>query len=80
MFKALTGGDVVSGEHKFKDSFEFISSAKLLFSANRPPRSDDATHGFFRRWDVVPFTRCFEPGFQGTANREELDASVVRQN
>jgi putative DNA primase/helicase len=73
MFKALTGGDVVNAEFKYGDSFEFVPFAKLVFSANQPPRSDDATHGFFRRWQVVPFTRTFEDGAAGTVPREELD-------
>jgi putative DNA primase/helicase len=77
MFKALTGGDVVSAEFKFRDSFEYVPFAKLLFSANHPPRSDDASHGFFRRWQVVPFTRFFEEGASGAVNREELDASLA---
>ena len=43
MGKALTGDDLLTGEYKYKDSFEFESFAKLLFSANHPPRSHDAT-------------------------------------
>jgi P4 family phage/plasmid primase-like protien len=74
MFKALTGGDVVNAEYKYADSFEFVPFAKLVFSANQLPRSDDATHGFFRRWLVVPFTRTFEDGAPGTVPREQLDA------
>jgi putative DNA primase/helicase len=76
MFKALTGGDVLHAEYKYLDSFEFIPFAKLVFSANQPPRSDDSTHGFFRRWLVVSFTRTFEEGATGTRSREELDAQL----
>jgi phage/plasmid-associated DNA primase len=54
IFKALTGGDVVTTEYKHKDSFEFTPFCKLLFSANKPPQSDDSTHGLFRRWQVIP--------------------------
>jgi putative DNA primase/helicase len=77
MFKALTGGDVLSGEYKFKDSFEFLPFCKLVFSANKPPQSDDATHGFFRRWQVVPFDRSFEEGAADTVGREEMDARLA---
>ena len=76
MFKALTGGDVLSAEYKFKDSFEYVPFCKLIFSANKPPQSDDASHGFFRRWQVVPFERCFEEGSQQTAKRNEIDATL----
>lgn len=78
MFKALTGGDVVQGEFKFKDSFEFEPFVKLIFSANKPPQSDDDTHGFFRRWLVIPFTRSFEEKAEGTRSRGELDAELAQ--
>jgi P4 family phage/plasmid primase-like protien len=76
-FKALTGGDVVGGEYKYHDSFDFIPFVKLIFSANLPPRSDDGTHGFFRRWIVVPFTRTFEEGAKDTLPRSVLDARLA---
>ena len=78
MFKALTGGDVLSAEYKYHDSFEYVPFAKLLFSANQPPHSDDPTHGFFRRWEVIPFNRTFEENAEGTVPREELDARLSR--
>jgi len=62
VFKQLVGGDRVIGERKYADSFEFLPFARLVFSANHPPRSGDSTDGFFRRWLVVPFTRRFERG------------------
>ncbi len=78
MFKALTGGDVLTAEYKFKDSFEYLPFCKLVFSANKPPQSDDSTHGFFRRWLVISFTRCFEEGVRDTARREDLDARLAQ--
>ena len=77
MFKALTGGDVICAEFKFKDSFEYVPFCKLVFSANKPPYTDDATHGFFRRWQVIPFNRSFEDGASGTAKPEDLDAQLA---
>jgi putative DNA primase/helicase len=76
-FKALTGNDTMLAERKFCDSFEFVPFCKLIFSANRPPHSDDATYGFFRRWVVVPFVRCFEEGAAGTKTREQMDAILA---
>jgi hypothetical protein len=38
IFKALTGGDELLGERKFETSFEFTPYARLVFSANHPPR------------------------------------------
>jgi len=58
-FKAITGNDVLTAEYKFKDSFDFTPFARLVFSANHPPQSSDASHAFFRRWLVIPFDRTF---------------------
>jgi putative DNA primase/helicase len=74
MFKAVTGGDAINAEYKYRESFEFRPFARLVFSANQVPRSEDATHAFFRRWLVVPFDRTFEGGEQ--ISRQELDAKL----
>jgi P4 family phage/plasmid primase-like protien len=73
IFKAITGGDTLTAECKYKDSFEFDPFCRLVFSANHVPRSEDASHAFFRRWAVIPFDRTFEPDEQ--TPREQLDAS-----
>jgi P4 family phage/plasmid primase-like protien len=76
MFKALTGGDCITAERKFETSFEFQPFARLLFSANSAPRSDDATHGFFRRWLVIPFNKTFDESDPATIPRAVLDARL----
>ena len=76
LFKALTGGDTITAERKFETSFEFRPYARLLFSANTAPRSDDASHGFFRRWLVVPFNRTFDESDPDTVPRAVLDARL----
>lgn len=75
-FKGLTGGDLIHAEKKFRDSFEFESFAKLIFSANQAPRSDDPTNGFFRRWLVIPFHRVFDENNPNRIPREELDGAL----
>ncbi len=60
-FKALTGGDRLTGERKFQESFEFQSHARLIFSTNHYPTSKDASHAFFRRWHVIAFDAVLEP-------------------
>ena len=59
MFKAITGCDRITAEFKYRDSFEFTPVARLLFSANRLPASDDASQAFFDRWLIVPFPNRF---------------------
>jgi putative DNA primase/helicase len=59
MFKAITGCDRITAEIKYRDSFEFTPFARLLFSANRLPASNDASQAFFDRWLIVPFPKRF---------------------
>ncbi len=73
-FKALTGGDILTGEYKFKDSFDLEPFARLVFSANYPPRSGDSSAAFFRRWLVIPFDHTFGPDEQ--IPRDVLDARL----
>jgi P4 family phage/plasmid primase-like protien len=75
IFKAITGGDTITGEYKFRDSFDFTPFARLVFSANSPPRAMDASEGFFDRWLVVPFERRFR-GEGGEIPADKLDAML----
>ena len=59
IFKALTGGDRISAERKYKDPFEFYNFAKLLFSANAIPPTSDWSDAFFNRWLIVQFPNRF---------------------
>jgi P4 family phage/plasmid primase-like protien len=74
VFKAITGGDSVAGEYKYREAFEFLPYCRLVFSANHVPRSGDASHAFFRRWSVVPFDRTFESS--EAIPREVLDKKL----
>ncbi len=77
IFKSITGGDALMAERKFEESFEFVPFARLIFSANHPPKSQDASSAFFRRWVVVPFERTFHAGDPGTLPRDQLDALLA---
>lgn len=71
MFKMLTGGDTVSAEKKFRDSFSFVNEAKLVFSANKPPIVDDDSVAFWRRWVIIDFPHQFTGG--------EADKNLLRK-
>jgi hypothetical protein len=45
--KAITGGDELHAEYKYRESFEFNPYCRLVFSANHVPRSGDASHVFY---------------------------------
>jgi P4 family phage/plasmid primase-like protien len=56
-FKAITGGDRMRAERKFRPAFDFVPFARLVFSANEAPPSPDASYAFFRRWVILPCYR-----------------------
>lgn len=58
-FKTLVSGDPISGEKKYKDGFTFTPYARLVFSANEFPRSEDKTNAYFRRLIFVEFQNTF---------------------
>jgi putative DNA primase/helicase len=60
-FKILTGGDQITAERKYVESFLFENKAVFVFSANELPQVDDGTFAFWRRWAVIEFPHKFEP-------------------
>ena len=71
VFKAITGCDRLTGEFKYRDSFEFTPFARLLISANHLPSSKDASTAFFDRWLIIPF----QSEFRNT--RREVPRSIL---
>jgi putative DNA primase/helicase len=59
IFKAITGQDQISAEHKGRDRFDFTPWAVPVFSANKVPGSADVTVGYLSRWVVIPFPHDF---------------------
>ncbi len=58
MFKRIVGGDPVIGERRFKDEFDFIPTARLLFTCNSIPLNySDRSEGFYRRLLIIPFNK-----------------------
>jgi P4 family phage/plasmid primase-like protien len=57
--KPIISGDMIEGQHKHKPRFRFRNHAKIVYSANSPPETDDPTYAFYRRWLVIPFDRTF---------------------
>jgi P4 family phage/plasmid primase-like protien len=70
VFKAATGGDPITGEHKYGRAFKFTPFALMIFSANEAPFSADQSEAWFDRWLVIPFAHRFE----GTA---DCDPKIV---
>jgi putative DNA primase/helicase len=59
VLKKLTGNDLHAGEFKYKKPFAFRNYAKLIFSCNKIPETEDNTDAFFRRILIINFTQQF---------------------
>jgi putative DNA primase/helicase len=57
--KTVISGDSIEGQHKHTRRFGFRNYAKIVYSANNPPETDDTTYAFYRRWLIIPFDRTF---------------------
>src|SRR5262249_38326283 len=57
--KALSGGDPITARSLYQNFFTFIPTHKLWLSFNHKPIVADDTHGFWRRIDLVEYTRSF---------------------
>lgn len=59
-FKQLVSGDGLRAQRKHQHGFDFDNMAKLVFSANRIPESNDDSYAYYRRWIILPFFKTFE--------------------
>lgn len=75
MFRALTGEDIISGEHKFGSHFNFMCWAVPVFSANSIPGVKDPGFGYLRRWKIL----VFEKTFQGAALKRNLSNEFISE-
>lgn len=57
MVNKLTGSDPIIGEEKFKNSFTFINTCKILIAANTLPTLSQSKHeeAFLKRMVIIPF-------------------------
>lgn len=68
-FKKLVSGEPFVVEQKYKDPHQIDPYAKIIFSCNDHIPTRDRSGGFFRRFDVLEFTRIFTP--------EEQDPDLI---
>jgi putative DNA primase/helicase len=61
-YKMLVAVDSITGEFKNKNAFKFKNRAKLWFSANEIPESDDKSDAYYRRWRIYHFNKRFIDG------------------
>lgn len=56
LLKEATGGNRQNACHKYKNPFNYMPAYKLFLQSNNLLEVRDATHGFWRRLLVLPFT------------------------
>jgi P4 family phage/plasmid primase-like protien len=71
VFKMLVSGDVIRAQKKHGQPFDFSNYAKLIYSTNQIPQSDDITYAYFKRWIILIFDRVFMG--------EERDTNLVEK-
>ena len=57
--KAIVSNEGIQVQRKRQDPFDLLPFCKLMFSANRFPKSYDQSEAFFRRWIIVKWERSF---------------------
>jgi len=57
MFKQLVSGERVKARNPYGKPFSFTPNVKFLFSSNFLPQTHDRSEGFYRRWDILKFSR-----------------------
>lgn len=58
-FKKVATGNLITGEFKGQDQFEFIPYCSLIFSTNNMPRMKDPTGAVTKRMIIIPFNAVF---------------------
>jgi putative DNA primase/helicase len=60
IFKNTTGQDTIRVEQKYNKAFDYRNHAKMIFSANKLPKTPDETDAFYDRWIIVKFPYMFD--------------------
>lgn len=78
-FKELVSGDMIRAQRKHQQPFQFKNQAKMIFSTNNIPPSDDQTHAYFRRWEIIPFYKSFDkdPTLQERLSTERERSGIL---
>lgn len=59
MLKMLTGNDALTIQRKHGPLFEFVNYAKMIFSANKLPKTYDDSNAYFSRWIIINFPNSY---------------------
>jgi putative DNA primase/helicase len=71
-FKAIVSGEPIEAAFKFKPSFTYTPTVRLMASTNNLPQCRDVTDATFRRIVVIQFNRQFSQEQQNPLLMQEL--------
>jgi putative DNA primase/helicase len=74
-FKTLVSGDSVRAQKKYGQPFSFRNKAKMIFSSNKIPDSDDKSHAYYKRWLILSFGNVFHGATKNTKLINKLTTS-----
>jgi P4 family phage/plasmid primase-like protien len=78
LFKMLVSGEELTAKILYKDQFTFCPKAKLVFSYNELPFSNDHSNGFYRRFIVLSFPNSYiGKENRNLTNELKLEASGI---
>jgi putative DNA primase/helicase len=66
MFKTLVSGDTIRAQYKHRDAFSFRNYAKLVYSTNKIPETEDKSFAYYRRWLILMFEKVFDDTLKDT--------------
>ena len=75
-FKTPVSGDSVRAQEKYGKSFSFRNIAKMIFSTNKIPDSDDKSYAYYKKWLILSFDKVF----RGTAKDTDLINKLTMSN
>jgi phage/plasmid-associated DNA primase len=75
-FKDIVTGGFVTCDIKHKKAIRFRPVAKHLFSANSLIITKDRSYGFFRRFDVLEFTKIFDENTRDERLKEKIATEI----
>ena len=68
--KKLYSGDAIMTRRIYGEPFNLYNHAKMIFATNELPYSRDKTHGFYRRFEIIPLHATF------SSNDEDYDPFI----
>lgn len=72
-FKALTSGDMVEVEKKYKDAYSVNNYTKIIIVLNKMMDSDDMSDGYYRRLQIIPFNKTYHELKQGQQKKPNVN-------